>query len=121
MDLRKQSNVLSSNKPVSYELKLCSKVEKFSARGFKFNDRVVYIDKKEIRYYSKVPKHFKRNEFKLLRNTPKMGVPTCLCEIQYPHEEWLTKKKKSNVLKLVFPHGSQMLYKIENNELTRRN
>lgn len=29
---------------VAYQLKLCAKVEKFSARGFSFNNRVVYID-----------------------------------------------------------------------------
>lgn len=118
MDLR--ATRTNSNKPVSFEQKLCARVEKYSSRGFSFNDRVVYIDDKEIRYYSKVPKSFKRNDFKRLKSTPKMGVPTCLCEIQYPHQDWLTKKKKSNVLKLIFPMGSQMLYKIESNVLVRK-
>ena len=67
-----------------YDLKLLTKVEKFSARGFSFHDRLLYIDENEIRYYSAVPKNFKKNDFNKTFKVPKMGVPSALCEIQYP-------------------------------------
>ncbi len=67
-----------------YDQKLVTKVEKFSARGFSFHDRLVYIDDTEIRYYSAVPKNFKKNDFTKVFKLPKMGVPTALCEIMYP-------------------------------------
>lgn len=50
-----------------------------------------------------------------------MGVPTGLCEVQIPSQEWLESKKKSNVVKLIFPQGSQMLYSIGSNQLARKN
>ena len=65
----------------SFDLKLAVKVEKYSSRGFSFNNRMLYIDDTEIRYYSNIPKNFTRNDFNKLVKTPKMGVPTCLCEV----------------------------------------
>ena len=66
---------------------MCCKVEKYSARGISFNSRVVYIDQEEIRYYSKPPKNFALNQFSKLVKSPKMGVPTGLCEVQIPSQE----------------------------------
>lgn len=85
--------------------------------GLSFNERVLYADEHEIRYYSKCPRGFKNDEFKKLKAVPKTGVPTALCELQFPPVKWLTKKKKKNAVKLIFPQGSQMYYKIKDNKL----
>lgn len=39
--------------------RMCVKVEKLSGRNLFFNERVLYADEKEIRYYSKVKKSLK--------------------------------------------------------------
>lgn len=97
--------------------KMCTRVLKFSGSGLFFNKRILLIDEKEIRYYSKVPKGFKRGDFNKLTAVSKMGVPTALCEVSYPPVKWLTKKKKQNAIKLIFPQGSQMRYGIRDNQL----
>lgn len=43
-------------------VKIASRVEKFSGMGLTFNERVLYADEHEIRYYSKV-KHPKNPSF----------------------------------------------------------
>jgi hypothetical protein len=75
------SNKVNVIKSSPNDLKMCCKVEKYSARGISFNSRVVYIDHEEVRYYSKPPKNFTLNQFSKLIKAPKMGVPTGLCEI----------------------------------------
>ena len=62
-------------------VKLATRVEKFSGMGLSFNERVLYVDDHEIRYYSKCPKGFRNDEFKKLKAVPKTGVPTALCEL----------------------------------------
>ena len=97
--------------------KMCARILKFSGTGLFFNERVVYIDEKEIHYYSKCPKDFKRNHFYKLTAIPKTGVPTALCQVAFPPVKWLQSKKKKNSIKVIFPQGSQMYYQLEDNEL----
>jgi hypothetical protein len=99
-------------------IKLAVRVEKFSGMGLTFNERLLYADECEIRYYSKCPKGLKNDEdFRKIKSIPKTGVPTALCELQFPPVKWLTKKGKRNAVKLIFPQGSQMQYNIKDNKL----
>ena len=37
--------------------------EKLSGKGWSFNQRIIYLDENEIKYYSKVPSGFKKNDY----------------------------------------------------------
>ena len=97
-------------------------VEKFSDRGFLFNQRILYLDENEVRYYSKVgliltrkiPKGFTKNDFEKLKPPPppKVGIPIQTIEIQYPPEKWLINKNKKYALKLIHPKSCQIYYKM---------
>lgn len=73
------------------------------------------------RYFSshKPPKDFSKNEFPKIVGLPKVGVPTALVELSYPSEEWIIKKKKKNVIRIIFPQGCQMTYKIAGEKMAR--
>ena len=44
-----------NKKRMNFHTLVC-RVEKMSKRGYQFNERLLYVDKSEIRYYSKVRK-----------------------------------------------------------------
>lgn len=115
--LKNNNKILTEDISQGSGIKLSMRVEKFSGLGLTFHERVLYADENEIRYYSKIPKNFKPDNVKKLKDVPKTGIPTALCELDYPPVKWLTKKDKKYAVKLIFPQGSQMFYKISDNQL----
>lgn len=96
--------------------KLAIIAQKLSTKGFTFNERVLYVDNNEIRYYSKVPPGFQNNIFTHLVKLPKAGVPTELAELEFVPKEWMSKKKKYNAIKVIFPEGAQISYDINQSD-----
>jgi len=111
----------TDQKQAAIPAKMAVKALKFSDRGFTFNERVVYIDAKEIRYYSDPPNPFSKNEFHKLTKVPKVGVPVALVELAYPSEDWLIAKKKKNAIKVIFSQNCQLTYQASGDELIRIN
>lgn len=40
-----------------------------------------------------------------------------LVELSYPSEEWIIKQRKKNVIRVIFPQGCQMTYKLHGEKL----
>lgn len=49
---------INTNNKFDIGERMCIKVEKLSGRSLFFNERILYADEKEIRYYSKVRKNW---------------------------------------------------------------
>jgi hypothetical protein len=94
--------------------------DKLSGKGWSFNQRVIYLDEDEIKYYSKVPSGFKKNDYHLIHDIiPKQGIPIRFIKIADVAEEWAKKKKKDNLIRLIFPKGAIITYKKKAGEIIR--
>lgn len=96
---------------------LICRVMKFSATDLVTKDRILYVDKDQIKYYKYDSRILNQSKESVLFFLPKAGIPTKIVTFSSVPNEWKLQKGFNFAIKVVFIKSSQIVYQRVNKEI----